>query len=90
MARKKKEVDEVIENVIEGSGDETKKTKAAKKETEIVPEVVSTETNDEEIIESVVPNKEVLVPTNNPIERQTPFGKEVWDPIEKRTVLKNG
>lgn len=24
-----------------------------------------------------------------PIERQTPFGVEVWDPIEKRTVLKD-
>ena len=23
------------------------------------------------------------------IERQTPFGVEVWDPIEKRTVLKD-
>jgi|GEM_PF-1975171 len=96
MARRKKEVEEKAEdkvlgeNVIDETVNETKKTKAAKKETELVPEIVSTEKSNEALLDSVVANKEILVSTNNPIERRTPFGTEVWDPIEKRTVLKNG
>ncbi|MBO0467921.1 hypothetical protein JZO73_10300 [Enterococcus plantarum] len=94
MARRKKEEvetkaedKEVEEKVIEESVSDqsvkgTKKTNAAEKETELVPEIVSTETNDGELVPTIF--------TTEPIKRQTPFGTEVWDPIEKRTVLKNG
>ncbi|EHU8862207.1 hypothetical protein [Enterococcus faecalis] len=68
----------------------------AKKETKAKEEVVEevkeetnesleTEVTESNIVEAGVIDDEAP----QPIERQTPFGVEVWDPIEKRTVLKD-
>ncbi|EKR9260459.1 hypothetical protein ACFJXH_13350 [Enterococcus faecalis] len=59
--------------------EEVQETKAAKKK----PAVKEVEQPDD------VEVTEEPVEAPQAIERQTPFGVEVWDPIEKRTVLKD-
>lgn len=99
MVRRKKEVEEKVieESFSEQSVNETKKTKAAKKETVLVPENISTETNDAAMnalnITTGTISTDLGTGEDSTVKtyiRQTPFGKEVWDPIEKRTVLIDG